>query len=76
MPRANKRMSLIQEFKLSYSIFNIVLFSLVYTHILSRMSNSYTMPSSFNFLISPSDSPNDCDKTSSVCSPNIGGDNL
>jgi len=76
MPRANKRMSLIQELKLSYSIFNIVLSSLVYTHILSRISNSYTIPSSFNFLISSSDNPNDCDKTSSVCSPNIGGDNL
>ena len=76
MPRANKRMSLIQELKLSYSIFNIVLSSLVYTHILSRMSNSYTIPSSFKFLISSSDNPNDCDKTSSVCSPNIGGDNL
>ena len=76
MPRANKRMSLIQELKLSYSIFNIVLSSLVYTHILSRMSNSYTIPSSFNFLISPSDNPNDCDNTSSVCSPNMGGDNL
>ena len=76
MPRANKRISLIQELKLSYSIFNIVLSSLVHTHILSRMSNSYTIPSSFNILISPSDNPNDCDKTSSVCSPNIGGDNL
>ena len=76
MSRANKRMSLIQELKLSYSIFNIVLSSLVYTHILSRISNSYTIPSSFNFLISSSDNPNDCDKTSSVCSPNIGGDNL
>jgi hypothetical protein len=76
MPRANKSMSLIHEFGLSYSIFKIVLSSLIYTHILSRMSNSYTIPSSFNFLISPSDNPNDCDKTSSVCSPNIGGDNL
>ena len=76
MPSANKRMSLTQEFKLSYSIFNIVLSSLIYTHILSRMSNIYTIPSSFSFLISPSDNPNDCDKTSSVCSPNIGGDNL
>ena len=76
MPRANKSMSLIHEFRLSYSIFKIVLSSLIYTHSLSKMSNSYTIPSSFNFLISPSDNPNDCDKTSSVCSPNIGGDNL
>ncbi len=76
MPKANKRMSLIQEARLSYSIFKIVLFSLIYTHILTRISKSYTIPSSFNFLISSSDNPNDCDKTSSVCSPNIGGDNL